>query len=410
MSADRIVALITNAIRDGAALSDQRITVPVQSPFLDPERFPLLASGREALPQLVVALRSDPALRLFDGGVLLTGSGGHALQIEMLAEWLVGRALMTSPETAVASLRAFLEGRHPPPLLVVAISGIRVSHSIELPDGFRLIPFAEVPRSIVSDALRGALRPPPMIFPIPVALPQAAAALVKELAGSPSLAKEFPSPGADTGLGDAESAANRLVTLATLVGPSPAVAIASWVHVDPSIPLGTIGQGWGVFRHEILPAAEIDISNALPEFSRVATQYLSLPQNVRDQLRQPLERLNLSLRRARPVDSAVELRIAMESLLANDLDENAPISYTLRLRAAWLSGTSPQSRVQVMSQVGEVYSLCSQATHTGAFGRTLAPRSSDILSYGQATLAALISIVITRGSIPDWRHLVLGAA
>ena len=139
----------------------------------------------------------------------------------------------------------------------------------------------------------------------------------------------------------------------------------------------------------------------------IVASYWQLDSSTREALRTPLERLNLAIRRVRVVDAAIDLGIALEALLLRDLPQDGPISYSMRLRGAWLWGGGAQGRKDTFQILKKVYDLRSKAVHKGQLPDKTTNQSS--LRKGNSICAGLIERVIRRSGFPDdWTEAILG--
>jgi hypothetical protein len=115
-----------------------------------------------------------------------------------------------------------------------------------------------------------------------------------------------------------------------------------------------------------------------------------------------IERLSLATARQRPSDALVETAISLEAVLS-DPNNKEELSYRLRLRAAWLLGTTLASRGRIRDLVRDLYKERSSVVH----GQI--PKKNESILRGQAERLAqrLILKILNRGGIPDWQELEL---
>ena len=145
---------------------------------------------------------------------------------------------------------------------------------------------------------------------------------------------------------------------------------------------------------------------------QVVENYLSFGGNV-DALRTALERLNRARRAWRYNDQAIDLGIALESILtysprAGDA-ANQEIGLRLGLRGAWLLGKTSTERRQVFDHIRKIYDLRSRGVH----GRDIRNASDwseprRRLNDGAVLVSDLIRAVLARRAWPDWTQLILG--
>ena len=134
----------------------------------------------------------------------------------------------------------------------------------------------------------------------------------------------------------------------------------------------------------------------------------------REKLEVPIHRLNEAVRHDSLVDRAIDLGVAMESLLLAELDDTAQISLTLRLRGAWLLGRDFGERKVIYSLLRDLYNCRSSAAHSGKLSKRPkdAARAESALKEGLPLCARAIKEVILRGGELTsifWEELLLGA-
>jgi hypothetical protein len=149
-------------------------------------------------------------------------------------------------------------------------------------------------------------------------------------------------------------------------------------------------------------AADLDALRQLFSF------FKRLQETERARLRIPLDRLNRALRRAASTDSAIELGIALESLLLSDLDdERGELTFRLRLRGARFLANTLTARKEVDRLLRDVYNARSIAVHTGRLpDRIGGVPITQLLEDGYRLAARVIEKIIRDGT-PDWPNVQL---
>lgn len=316
---------------------------------LDPNSFQaeLLANNlvqteeptRDAVVQV---LAGEPELRVFGGGVICT-RGGLASRSELtgLCDWLLAQTLLHGSSSAVRRLQEFVEGEHRTVLEVLALSGITVEGRIELPRGVALVPFSSLPRSEMSDSLA----PDPMRasgHPMRLALlPDTSAALVIERDDGVEILENFPDPADGSAHASDQMLLHRIAQCLTLLGPSCPTEVAQWTQLrsPERVPILGVAQGFGAPIQEAYPQTTTTLDNH-EEARELVERYLDLEEGLQNKIAVPIRRLNFCIRRLDPADKAIESGIALEALLTADRASDAPLSYLLRVRVAWLGGGS----------------------------------------------------------------------
>lgn len=150
----------------------------------------------------------------------------------------------------------------------------------------------------------------------------------------------------------------------SMLGPCAPLQASSWfTFKDPDIADAQLGAASSSSHIEIMPIriaqpAVLDAELA----SSLVGRYLSLGGSVKQRLRVALERLNQGLRRFRPGDQAMEVSIALETLLADGGTEN---TYKIGLRTALLLGGDTVTKQQNRAIVGAAYVMRSALVHSG---------------------------------------------
>ncbi|MFO0873408.1 MAG: HEPN domain-containing protein [Phycisphaerales bacterium] len=137
------------------------------------------------------------------------------------------------------------------------------------------------------------------------------------------------------------------------------------------------------------------------EWSELVSAYLRCDEPCRRRLAVAIHRIETgSDFRLRPVDAAIDIGIALESMFSND-GETAEISYRLALRSALLLGTTISDRMLIRACVKKFYRERSRAVHTGYIDLS---SKQDVITARTLAVRAVREI-IRRGSIPDWAQV-----
>jgi len=195
-------------------------------------------------------------------------------------------------------------------------------------------------------------------------------------------------------------------------GPRVIVSGPSWFqYLDPDLEAAVIGAASRISHQEILPlhipeSAPLDVADP----SRLVRAYVRIDSPVRNRLRTAMERLHQALIRRSPADQALEIAIALETLLVNSAGEH---TFKIALRAALLTSDDLTERSQNRAIIEAVYGMRSALMHTGQ-----SPTECKVRNSGKqpaatvATSAARITARIIRraladGHLPDWDTLEL---
>lgn len=359
-------------------------------------RYPPVAP--EGMWPLVDRLRLEPGAGIFDNKMQAVANGAVRVSYEILARWLVGRALEAGPEQAIDNLHRYLASSSFTCYEVMALGGLEIEKEVDLGQRIKLIRFVDAPDSLAKLLLQPSH---PMLY-----LSEPAIALVRQL--------EHPRIHFDPGSNHHRELQLSLLTTEldearlalTLVGPCAPVSFGSWFAPDDSVPSGAVWGGSAgyveVGRTRKLTAE--DHAKA----REIVRRYRDLAPPVKDWVRIPLSRLNAALRRRSIVDSAIDLRIAMEALFLHDLtDDRGELSFRLRIRAARFLGRDLDERKGLHALFRNLYTIGSMAVHTGGLPPSHeGTETHALLEEGYSTVARAIEEVMLRGQI-DWIDVTL---
>jgi Apea-like HEPN len=363
-------------------------------PWLERER---IKTPPQLLADLVAALKEQEELAIFDDRMQQIVDGAFRANLEQLAHWLIRRAARVGPENAVEDLRRYVSSDKYEVEETCLLDGVTIAESIEVADGISLIPFQQLPDSRHKEMFT------PTMWNYRLSHPRAA------LTCKTLYPKHHGAEMVDLIRRQDEFA--DIVLVLTLIGPGCPVVIASWTRALDWVPMSDhaiassrpfgAGQAKGI----------VDLSTAETEKLRsLYSLFKNLPSDERRHLRVPLDRLNRASRWTDRTTAAIELGIAFEALLLNDLDDDrGELSVRLRLRGARLLGKTLDERIKIDRLLRSVYKARSIAVHTGNLPERIdGLPTHEILDDGQRLAARAIETILHNGGSPDWRNIVLG--
>ncbi len=373
------------------------------------------------LRPLVELLTAAENFRVFNDSFAVDMSGAGRCDIFAVINWMLHEKRRTGDAAAVvARLRNFMDINEGSACYVVAILGLEVGRSLQVAENIHLVPFDEVPASIAKDhyiefgfpthrAFGRLDRYNPtaaLIFPyrvqkviVPAEGTGYKSAIFEPLIEVRELCKTM----------------TEITRSLTLVGPSAPQVLAMWSQYGDDVPIRTYSMTFSHSLGDVDPS--VDPSHAkrvgtpsCEEIMKVVPSYLDLGNALRQRLQLPIDRLNLSMRRSEAVDRAIDLGIALESLLGDGGGSNDSISTAIRIRGAWLKGANFEERKAVYKLLRDLYSLRSGAVHDGrvkeksSYGAPV----EDVLWNGINLCSDLIKAVVSSGEWPLWDQLILG--
>ena len=174
-----------------------------------------------------------------------------------------------------------------------------------------------------------------------------------------------------------------------------------------------IGASQNLNHQEIVPlhvplSKTFDASMAA-DLVKAYVKLASTP-TLKNRVQTAMERLHQALVRRSPADKALELAIALETLLVASPGEH---TFKIALRAALLTAENLEERSRNRAIIEAVYGMRSALMHSGE-----APTECKVRGYGRkpavevaaeaTTITALIiRRVLTEGRLPDWRTVEL---
>jgi len=313
-----------------------------------------------------------------------------------------------TPENALEWLTNLLKVPNACGTAVMALWGIACHEAIELVPGIQLLPATSLPET---ETRARVLRPPDhrsMAIGAGMLSSTPTAALTTPATVSPLL---YPT---GAGAPPHQDDPLRLQTLLddarlalTLCGPSHPIAAGHWFEFDDPDIHSTFRSGGISLRHidivpmDFEPPHQIDSAQA----KRVVAAFLGMSADVRTKVRLSLIRFNQALRRSPHEDRALDLAIALESLLVDNAGEN---TYRLGLRAALLLGGSLAQRKHTRAVIGALYALRSKLVHDGVLPQAVKVTgtgkrpSAEVVKDATVLAGRLLERIVSRGYIPDW--------
>lgn len=338
--------------------------------------------------------------------------GLHAEQASFaLALWVLRG---DSPEEAISRLERMLSLESAVGRGVMALWGVKLASAVDAGHGVTLLPWSDVPDSRTKRWLsrgRHDNRCPNTSGAYFEALPTAALVCshtVRPLLHHVRLG-ELKAPEDPFRLHFLLDDARLALSL---VGPSAPTSAGYWFEFeDPHLDDVNLGVTLSASLQEVLPwpfGGEVPLDDQ--DVARHVTAFLSLDPELRARLRLPLKRFNQAMQRPPHGDRALDLAIALESVLGDSPGEN---TYKVALRAALLLGGSMERRLKVRALSTALYELRSALAHDGVLrDKVRVPGvgkqpTREVVADATVIVAQVLGAVIQRGSIPKWQEYEL---
>ena len=383
----------------GAAVEDLRAKVAASEHKAHWAYYYLERQGATA--ELERLISEDPDLAEFNTGMRTVGTSATAISFKELARSLVGRAVETDTQTALAELTRYVGRDSFPATFTIALAGIGLDADTDLGHGVKVIRYTEAE-----------------FLPWPIDDPQSLSPTKKITA---ALTKEFDHP---KRYHDQATAIDREIqTAATsifgeleearlclgIVKPSMSMVVGSCLRLSDRIPIcGPFSsQSWSV--HE-LPPQPIEFNGEdLQIAARIHTAFHALESGTRKRLAIPMSRLQNAMFNHFPtVDDLIDLGIAVEATFLGD-EEQDELTFRIAMRGSRLLGADAVERKEIKDLLAAVYKMRSQAVHRGMRPdrppRPFRDRQvRDVFLEGCNVTARALRTIIERGGV-NWEQV-----
>jgi hypothetical protein len=376
------------------------------------------------LPALSVVIEQLQALseinHLENGWIRRGWSGGASINLHQVADWLVAQARTNGVRETVTAFEHFVASNKATAATILAVRGVTINRLLELTDAVKILPLTALPPSIGKAFLARLLSGPHVVGALPLPSDVAALMYIDEAFSPvvtgpviPFVPFKGPSPQ------DLETSQRQDQTLTdvlrclTLVGPCSPVAVGSWSQlIGPGVPMTTAG-GYG-YNHETAFMNPVTLGPFdAQEAQLLIKAFFQHQENIRQDLRVPLDRLNRAIRGTNIVDQAIDLGIALEAMLFHGSNDNKELSFRLSLRGAWFSGTDGPDRLDRYRLLKNLYDLRSRAVHNGHLKIKQEAHNRALLRRGFTLCADLLKKIIKDGAWPSndgkWDELIFDA-
>jgi len=387
------------------------------------EKDDLIADMRETLVNHELGERILPILEIqpeFSGKAPMINelNALSGFQSQLVAPILVREARKRqSAKAAVDWLQKVLRTESGIGLFIQTLWGLAPTEKLSLLEDVDLLPFNSLPHSRQKDQLMQTewLHGARLTVPVFAWEPPSAALIVK---------KEVRPFLIDASLIEKSPIKERIhphvlldeIRLCLAVeGPSIIFPGPSWFqYIDPDLEAALLGAGTSFSHQEVLPirvpkTSAIDLSGA----SSLVRAYTELTLSVKSRVHTALTRLHQALTRREPADSALEISIALETLLVNSPGEH---TFKIALRAAMLGSDNVEDRMANRAIIEAAYGMRSALMHSGHSATVVTVKgqgkraAAEVISEAEIITARVIKRIIMKGAPPDWNQFELSDA
>ncbi|MCH8274160.1 MAG: hypothetical protein IH851_05160 [Armatimonadetes bacterium] len=345
-------------------------------------------------------------------GFMLHGEGSwRGIYARDAAFFLCRRVLEgESPSEAVSNLEKLISMDDANAVLVMPLGGVTISHEVNLGNGIRIVPIETLPensqvRSIAEKYAQGQMEPGSQSFP-PM---EQKVALICDKTVRPLLTRivdgEFERP--DYSREAAENLEDARLAL-SLIGPScPLSGGITLEYREPPLDDPYFWAGTRFQLSEVAPPAFVKAVEISPDdATAVVSSVFSLDESFRARIRLALQRFSQAMKRRPHGDRAIDLSIALESLLVEGPGE---LRYRLALRAALLVDEPLEKRKEIRRTLADLYEVRSALVHDGVLPTRNfhGKKASEVVEDATVVSARVLRSFLAAGKEPDWPNLEL---
>jgi Apea-like HEPN len=382
-----------------------------------------------------------------EGFVRSSPTSSGTIKWDTIAHWLLAQTRLIGAESAVQGLQEFVSTESAVMYEVVALWGLHPKSAIQLTEDIELVPINMLVPSDRRDWWTG-LDPNITGVRMNFVAPRSSAALRRQFAhkdilvrerkvsaienaissisgpltlaslktafekAAPAMLEEFKDRIEEGHFDTEESRKMReIVKCLCLLKNTAVCELANWYESPLSTPMigGVLGSGGQavehIFQMEIQPEEYDEISA-----KSLVEDFLAMSETDRGKLDIPLTRLNTALREPLSEDKALDLGIALESLLGPGHEE---ISYKIRLRGTLLVGGNEEDRRHTFQHLNKLYGLRSTAAHGDKLDPSVKVGGNQVttdafLKECCSIVSKMIREIIKSGFVSDWEGRLLG--
>ena len=406
MDRESIISALETVLDENSSFYESAVQVATRHP----KEFAQASLYRELGKPVRVVLETQDEF-LGPEPLLVFGDSGSSSVFDpaRISQRLVAKAEETgSAVLAMDWLERVISTRQAKGLCIIALWGITVRNAVSLTQEVDLIPVNQLPESMQKDQLLNYRATKSDHIHLPFEQPETA--LVYRFTVEPVIAP-LQEKSRKRDRWHVEHLSEILLAL-TSVGPCAPIQYFSWFQFeDDDLEFARFGRETRYAIPEIQPRFPRSYGSFDPEVAkRVVRLYLGLEGNTKRKVQVALARLHQSMVRRQTSDQAVEVSIALESLLSNGGSE---ITYRVGLRAALLLGEKLTDGLNIRLAIQSVYRIRSRLVHEGSVSETIKVKgvgrrkSKDVVDEAIVICARAIRRILELGEIPDWRKFEL---
>jgi hypothetical protein len=353
-------------------------------------------------------LKADADMAAFDGKFAnLPHGGGVSVSLAGIARLLLARAIVAEDVAGtVERFVSFVAENAADVRAVMAVSGVKVAAPIKLGPNVSLVPLTTLPPSVPRGAALAQNHASQYNPRSPVPSAFTTRFIYRPVFYTPKDPQPSVEMEAHISTSSAESLLHEAFNLLSVLDIYPIIRM-SWVQPDDWLMSAGASGGWQYWSFDDqFGSSEVVVPKG--EAEALGADYFSIePQKRGKMLRIPLDRLGRAGREGDIADRAIDLGIALESLLLHDISgDYGELSFRLSLRGAWLIGADHTERLEIQTSLKKLYDLRSRAVHRGFVERE--EKTQNTISAATANCRRLVHKLIDLKCDVDWQRVVVG--
>lgn len=358
--------------------------------------------------QVLAMLRDDPRVQALNGKMISNGNCATRFELKTLAMWFLWAINEYGQDEAEKNLNIFLDSKKVPVINTQWVLGIELDRTLELEQGYRIIPIEEMPDSRDKEQyLRHDFGT--LIHRLPK--PKAAITCVRhftKVRGSDDSMQETEE---SKEFQDSFRSLDEIALLLNALDGVSCIPYFSTSYTLPNMPMGMFsGSGGGCPLHDIFGYSSSKLSEDMKgNITDLLNAFGKFQTNNKARISRILSRLSQAKRRSQIEDKILDLGIALEMALLEDNKNNDQLSLSFRLRGSWLVGREKEERQNIYRQLKEIYNYRSQVAHSGILCGNDPEKIKAVRERFQeyALLAERIIRCLIFNGPPDWTELIL---
>lgn len=365
---------------------------------------------REGIGQSVLdALSKDPRVIALNGKLISRGSYSEAFNLQRLAMWFLWSTNQYGKQQTQEALNSFLDSETISVINSLWVLGLKVDMPINLDDGYTVQPIESMPDSNDKEYfIQNRFKHLQFSNTIPVCA-------ITKTCPVGKVGKADPEIGVKENQ-EYWSAGRRLFDICLILNTLDGVSCLPYYstsYLPWTMPFGPFtGSGGGGSVYDVLPSGLTTLTGeSVPTVNALMAKLDERNEGDRARLQTIFGRLSQAKRRNQIEDKILDLGIALEMLLLNNLGQNEQLSLAFRLRGGWFIGATPEDRVAKCATLNAIYGYRSEVAHTGRLCKGDQNKINNVresFPIYQGLTEQICQKIVLEGE-PDWGKLLLGA-